>query len=155
MRKFVIPLIIATIVLGSCSSESDYFHKEYKLKNQVWKRFDVFWFDVPVEKNDLLDFYLSVSHNKDYPLDKLWVNITFYTPDGTTRSRDYDFDLKDKAGNWIGNQSNGLWKTELPIRKEMPIYEAGICKVRMENKYSKFELPGISSIELIARKANL
>ncbi|NOX87112.1 MAG: gliding motility lipoprotein GldH [Chlorobi bacterium] len=153
MRKIIILVIIATFMLGSCNSKPDYFNKEYKMTNQVWKRFDVFWFDVPVRKNDVLDFYLPLSHTKEYPLDKFWVNITFYTPDGTTRSRDYDFDLKDKEGNWLGIQRDGLWKVELPVRKEMPVYEAGICKVRVENKYSKFELPGVASVGLIAKKS--
>jgi len=64
MRKVVIPLVIAAVVLGSCSREPDYFSKEYQTKNHIWKRFDVFWFDVPVQKNDVLDFYLTLSHDK-------------------------------------------------------------------------------------------
>jgi len=81
------------------------------------------------------------------------VNITFYTPDGTTRSRDYDFDLKDKNGNWLGEQKNGVWQNKLPVRKGMTIYEKGICKVRVENKYSKYELPGVTGVGLVAGKS--
>jgi len=41
MRTIFISLIIAAFVLGSCSREPDYFHKDYKLKDLVWKRFDI------------------------------------------------------------------------------------------------------------------
>jgi len=81
------------------------------------------------------------------------VNITFYTPDGTTRSRDYDFDLKDKEGNRLGDSNDGVWKIKLPVRRDMTIYEKGICKVRVENKYSKYELPGVAEVGLTARKS--
>lgn len=118
-----------------------------------WNRFDFQTFEVPVEQNETLDFYLAIRHHTHFPYDKLWVNITIYTPDGTMRSRDYDFDLKDENGNWLAKGLGELWDIELLIRKEMLFNKNGVCKVRIENKHSKYEMPGIMEVGLIVRES--
>ena len=76
-----------------------------------------------------------------------------YTPDGATRSRDYDFDLKDENGKWLADGMGEVWDIELPIRKEMLFNKGGICKVRIENIHSKYDMPGVIEIGLVVRKS--
>jgi gliding motility-associated lipoprotein GldH len=82
------------------------------------------------------------------------VNITFYLPGGEMRSVDYHFNLKDEQGKWLADGMGELWDIELPIRKKLRMPEAGICKVRIENKMTKLETPGIIEMGLIVKKAS-
>jgi gliding motility-associated lipoprotein GldH len=118
-----------------------------------WNRFDIQNFEVPVKIGDVLDFYLSIRHKSDFQYDKIWVNITFYTPEGTMRSRDYEFDLKDKSGKWLGDGMGELWDIDLPVHKEMVFNKAGTCRVRVENKDSKYETPGIIEVGLVVKRS--
>jgi len=146
MKKSVF-LFLLPVILSACS-HAVVFNETKTFDNSTWRRFETIWFSVPVKKGNALDFDLNFTHLAGFQYDKLWVDITFYTPDGTTRSRDYDFNLKDEAGNWKGDQSGDRWHVVLPIRKELPINENGTCRVRIENKYSKMQTPGIVELGL-------
>lgn len=146
-------LLTSIIILTSCYRESVVFREYIEMDNMTWNRFDILEFEVPVKENDVFDFKLFLRHHTDFPYDKLFVNITFYSPGGDMRSRDYDFDLKDYRGDWLAKGMGELWDVEILIRKEMPFFENGICKVRIENKYPKFDTPGIIEIGLIVQKS--
>jgi gliding motility-associated lipoprotein GldH len=119
----------------------------------TWNRLDILEFEVPVNEGDKLDFNLTLRHHTDFPYDKLFVNITFNAPDGEMRSADYAFNLKDDNGKWLADGMGELWDIDLPIRKEMPFYQSGICKVKIENNYPKFDTPGIIEVGLVVKKS--
>lgn len=152
MKRILFILIIPILLLSSCD-DSVVFKQYNKMENLNWNRFDYQVFEVDVEKDELLDFYLAFRHHTDFPFDKLWVNVTFFTPDGATRSRDYDFDLKDENGKWLADGLGELWDIELPIRKEMLFNKSGICKVRIENIHSKYDMPGVVEVGLIVKES--
>lgn len=152
MNRIILVSIISLLLLTSCGNKVVY--REYhKMENISWNRFDIQNFEVPVEKGDVLDFYLSIRHHPDFPYDKMWVNITFYTPEGTTRSRDYEFDLKDENGKWLGDCMGELCDIDLPLHKELAFNQSGICRVRVENKYPKYETPGIIEVGLVVKRS--
>lgn len=151
MKRLI--LFIATLILVS-SCDSRLVFKEYrKFENVSWNRLDILKFEVPVNAGEELDFSLFLRHHTDFPYDKLYVNITFYSPSGDLRTAEYDFKLKDEKGNWLAKGMGELWDFEIPIRQNMRFGSDGICKVQIENKYSKTETPGIVEIGLIARKS--
>ncbi|NOY51959.1 MAG: gliding motility lipoprotein GldH [Chlorobi bacterium] len=151
--KRIIFVFLATIFLFSCANDTVY--KEYrKFDNLNWDRFNILNFNVNVEKGQSLDFDLLLRHHTNYPYNFLDANITFYTPAGATLSRDYHFDLKDKKGKWKADGLGDYWDMELPIRKGMRISKAGIMKVRVENKMTKINTPGIMEIGLKASLSN-
>ena len=151
MKRLVL-FIAAFILVTSC--ENRVVFKEYrKFDNVSWNRLNILNFEVPVKADESLDFSLFLRHHTYFPYDKLFVNITFYLPSGEVRSAEYDFKLKDKKGNWLADGMGELWDIELPIRQDLKFSKSGICKVRIENKYSKTETPGLVEIGLIARKS--
>ncbi len=146
-------VFLATVFLISCSNRT--YFKEYKKFDSLnWDRFNILNFDVIVDKDQSLDFDLLLRHHTAYPYGFLDVNITFYTPAGATLSRDYHFNLKEKNGKWKADGLGDLWDIELPVRKEMKISKAGILKVRVENKMTKIDTPGIMEIGLQASLSN-
>jgi gliding motility-associated lipoprotein GldH len=153
MKTILAGLLTSLIILTSCLRESVVFREYVEMNNMIWNRFNIIEFEVPVHENDVFDFKLFLRHHTDFPYDKLFVNITFYSPGGDIRSKDYTFDLKDYRGDWLANGMGELWDLEILIRKEMPFYENGICKVRIENKYPKFDTPDIIEVGLIVQKS--
>ncbi|MGP8329198.1 MAG: gliding motility lipoprotein GldH [Methanosarcinaceae archaeon] len=150
MKKFIIPIIIAFLLMG-CNS--NIIFREYKKFDDVsWSKFDILDFEFTVQRKESLDFYLALRHHTDFPYSFIDVNVTFFTPNGEMRSRDYHFRLKNTKREWKGNGMGQLWDVELPIRKGMIFKKSGNCKVRIENKMNKAETPGIIEVGLIVRK---
>jgi len=152
MKKLFLFSGIVLILLSSCT-QSTVFREYKKMKNVSWNRFDILEFEVPVEKDYVLDFELAFRHHTYFPYDKLFVNITFYSPGSDFRSADYEFELKDEEGNWLADGMGELWDINFPIRNGMRFSEAGICKVRIENSYSKFETPGVIEVGLVVKRS--
>lgn len=148
-----IAIISAFMLLLISCSEPDVYRKYVKMENINWQRFNILEFDVPVENGDQLDFYLALRHHTDFPYDQLFVNITFYSADGEMRSHDYDLDLKDENGDWLADGMGELWDIDLLVREGMPFYKSGICKVRVENKFSKYDTPGILEVGLKVKRS--
>ncbi len=150
MKKLIIP-IITIIVFTGCNNT---VFKEYnKFDNPSWNRLNYLNFEVPVQKNEGLDFYLALRHHTNFPYNYINVNVTFYTPDGEMRSLDYYFRLKNIISKWKGECMGELCDIELPIRKDMIFNKSGICRVRVENKMNKAETPGIIEVGLIVKNA--
>lgn len=153
MKQIIVSVFVVMAVIFSSCREAVVFREYKKMDNITWNRFDILEFEVPVEQGDALDFILFLRHHTDFPYDKLYVNITFYAPDGEVRSADYDFDLRDKDGKWLADGMGELWDIEIAIRSEVLMNESGICRVRLENKYPKFDTPGIIEVGLIVKEA--
>lgn len=150
--KRLIPILIFTLLLGACMRSTVF--KEYKtFENISWNRFDFLIFEVPVLQGQQLDFDLALRHHTYFPYDYLDVNITFYLPDGGMRTKDYHFELKDDNGAWKSKGMGELWDIQLPIHRGMLFSEAGTCQVRIENKMTKVELPGIMEVGLLVYEA--
>ena len=153
MRRLLQIIIIFSVLLGACTNHTVFKH--YKTFDKIsWNRFDILQFEVPVNAGDYLDFNLALRHHTYFPYGYIDANITFYPPGGGMRSADYHFKLKDKNGDWKANGMGELWDIELPIRDSLYFNKDGICKVRVENKMTKIETPGIVEVGLIVRKSN-
>ncbi len=151
--KRIIPLLLVAL-LFSCGNGAIY-KKYHRFENITWDRFEILNFEVDVDKDQLLDFEFLFRHHTLYLYDFIDVNITFYTPSGATLSRDYHFKLKDEDGNWKASGAGDLWDITFPIRKEMKFSRKGNCKIRIENKMTKINTPGIVEVGLLARHSDM
>jgi len=139
------------LLLAGCSNTPG-FKETRTFDNHSWSRFKTLEFKVPVKQSGSFDFDLDFTYDSVFNYDRLWVNITFYTPDGTTRSRDYGFDLYDKNGNKLGKEKNNGWEVSLPVIHGMLLSDTGTCRVRIENQYPKYETGGIVELGLKVSK---
>jgi gliding motility-associated lipoprotein GldH len=153
MRRLLQIIILFSVLLGACTNHT-VFKQNKTFENVSWNRFDILQFEVPVNTGDYLDFSLALRHHTYFPYDYIDANITFYPPGGGMRSAEYHFELKDKNGVWKADGMGELWDIELPIRDSLYFNKNGICKVRIENKMTKIETPGIMEIGLIVRESN-
>lgn len=145
-------LLFFSLILFSCTGDKA-FRTSHKMNNANWNRFDYIEFNVPIEQaaseNNLDVLFV---HSADYPNAYIDMNITLYMPDGTMRSRDYMFDLKDKQGNWLSKQDGDRYTIELPVIHGIRFAEAGNCRIRIENKLTRLDTPGVLEVGIVMKK---
>lgn len=145
-------LLFSSLILSSCTGDKA-FRTSHKLSNANWNRFNFIEFNVPIDQaaseNNLDVLFV---HSADYPNAYIDMNITLYMPDGTMRSRDYMFDLKDKQGNWLSKQDGDRYTIELPVIHGIRFAEAGNCRIRIENKLTRLDTPGVLEVGIVMKK---
>lgn len=151
MNKYVFILILSIFFTG-CGNKV-IFNESRPMNNNVWNRFEDQIFEVAVEEDTPYDIFLTLSHtNKSNS--SVFVTISIETPGGEFRAREYQFKLKSRENEWLGNPEGDTYKIELPIKKDFVFKKKGNCKITVENRYSKVQLPGISAVGLLVQKSN-
>jgi len=152
MNKSVV-WIFGLLLLASCS-QSLVFEEEKVFEDLIWNRFDLIEMDIPVEdENAIYDLKVRFVHTDVFPLDQIAMNITLYFPNGGMRSRDYDFRLQNEELQWTGKHKGRFYTHEFPVIVGMRFPEKGITRLRIENKLTKFNNPGIYSVGFTVEKA--
>ncbi len=153
MNKKLLFFISLFFILNSCGKKHDFQEIEF-FDSLIWNRFDIIEIDVPVKSDTRgLDFTLVFIHSEAYAHDFINMNITFYLPEGSMRSRDYTFRLQDEFGEWHGDAADGFIKVELPVTSGLKFAEDGICRVRLENKMTRFNTQGVIGVGVSAKRA--
>lgn len=153
--KKIVPLFILLAILASCGSHI-VFDDSVVFDGLYWERRHYIEFDVPVEPHETgYDFTVRFVHNGSYAFDHINMNITFYMPGGAMRSRDYEFRLQDEQGEWMGERHGSFIEVELPVTSGLRFIESGTCKIRVENKMTRFPSSGehIKALGLRCEKA--
>ena len=151
-------LLVLLISLASCSNRNNdiVIHKDFE--NEEWSRFDYLSGTFDVKKAPAkYDVIMEVTVTDVFPNvyeshhdgSALSFNLTIHNPEGNgSRSRDYNFKLKDNDGNWKSERVNGYYHFKLPIIGEMTFTEEGSYTFKLENKYHKDPLYGIKDITI-------
>ena len=160
MKKYfslALALIMMVLCLGSCRQKQDDTVLEVDFKGEMWGRFDYLNATYNVVKAPMTaDLVLYVSVSDDYPNvypypdeDGLFVvTMSVSSPDGSRRSREYKFRLKDSEGNFKSEKLDGYYNFELPLISGMSFSEVGDYKFKLENKYTKDPLYGIKCLSV-------
>lgn len=152
MHRLILLFFVTVFMLG-CGTNEIYRHDK-TFENSNWNRFDFIELEVPIEKTeDLYDLSIDFIHSEAYAPDNIALNFTLYFSNGGMRSRDYEFKLKDKNQNWTGTELNGNYKHHLPILTKFKIPEAGVQRIRIENKMTKFDNPGVVGLNVFVNKS--
>jgi len=140
--------LVLLVIFSSCQ-HPEIISETKVFDNQIWNRFDIVEFNIDITKPDMTyDVMLNFEHTEKYYTDHLTANITFYMPDGSMRSRDYTFKLKNEKLEWLGKVENKTISHQLPIILGMKFPEEGNYKMRLESKMTKFNLENIKSVGL-------
>ncbi|MCR5036296.1 MAG: hypothetical protein K6A73_03125 [Bacteroidales bacterium] len=161
MKKRVYILIgLIMIVLGfvSCSKTQSGEVLSREFEGERWPRFDYLTASYKVVKAPMtadlvLDVTISDVFPNDYPYHvdddgTLSIAMTITSPDGSRRSREYYFRLKDKEGNFKSEKVDGYYHYSLPLINEMSFNKNGVYTFKVENKYSKDPLCGIKKLDI-------
>lgn len=149
--------VFSMMIFVSCSEKQDDIIISRQFENEQWNRFDYLESDynvvkAPMEGDVVMEVVLSEVYPNIYPYHDnhgvFSINMTVSTPDGGRRSRDYNFNVKDKDGNWRSEKKDGYYHFELPLNNEMSFNEIGDYHFVIENKYPKDPLYGVKSVEI-------
>ena len=154
----LIGLIMIALWSVSCSEKqgSDVLSREFD--GEIWHRFDYVMASykvvkVPMTADLVLDVEVSDVYPNVYPYHdddngNLTIEMTITYPDGSRRSREYFYRLKDKDGNFKSEKIDGYYHYSLPLINEIGFNERGEYVFKIENKYSKDPLCGIKCLKI-------
>lgn len=158
MHKLLTTSIVIILFLCSCSKKQDNIIISKEFINQEWPRFEYLNGNIDIKNTDIkYDIVMEVIVSDIYPNEyenhqkdgSLSFNMSIDYPNGSSwRSRNYNYKLKDKEGNWKANRKDGYYSFKLPIISEMSFDEKGVYNFKLENKYSKDPLQGIKYLEI-------
>ncbi len=153
--KYLSIFVLALFTLISCTNNKGvYFEKTVPFEKHNWQRFHNIDFNVPVKKDMMLDFSIIFKYNDDFKNVWLPVNVTFVTPDGETRTRNYRFNLLDRrTRKKLGTTVDHTTTVIIPVRKEMPFHAKGNCVVSIEKRIPKMDTYGIEMVGIKAVKS--
>jgi gliding motility-associated lipoprotein GldH len=152
MKKLLI-CILPLLILSSCGPKK-IFEDHIKTENLSWNRFQVFEFDVSIEDISTgYDLVFALRHITDIPHDKLDINLSFETPNGERRSRDYSITIRDKDGKLLGDGLGELWDLEVTLWDNFIFREPGNCKIELRSRMTKLETLGILEVGFIVRES--
>lgn len=153
-----IALIILTLGLCSCSKQQDGEVIVRDFDGEMWGRFDYIetTYNVvkaPITADLVMEIEVSDVYPNIYPYhegnDGLFpIALSINAPDGSSRSREFNFKLKDKDGNFKSEKVNGYYRYELPLIGEMSFDDVGEYHFKIENKYSKDPMYGIKRLSV-------
>jgi gliding motility-associated lipoprotein GldH len=149
-------LIMTTLCLVSCTKKQNDVVISVDFDKEMWRRFDYLNATYNVKKAPMTaDLVLFVTVSESFPDiypyqddGSLTMTMTIDSPDGSRRSREYKFRLKDSEGNFKSEMVDGYYNYELPLISEMSFREAGDYVFKIENKYSKDPLFGIKRLSI-------
>ena len=149
------------IALGfvSCSEKQNADVLSREFEGEMWHRFDYLTASynvvkAPMTADLVLDVEVSDVYPNVYPYHEddsegnLTIVMTIISPDGSQRSREYNYRLKDKDGNFKSEKVNGYYHYSLPLINEMNFSTSGEYVFNIENKYTKDPLYGIKSFKI-------
>lgn len=140
------------LVLTSCK-RNEPVSQIHTFTKVTWERFEHLNFELPVEDLDAAyNISVIVKHTAKFPAEGLAVNMVMLTPGGEERIKDYTLILKDRDGNYIGYETDGIYNCLINIRKEMRFHELGMVKFDVENLMTKYYTPGIIEFGIVMEK---
>ena len=154
-----IALIIMVFGLSSCSEKQDSTVISKDFSGEQWGRFDYLEADFNVVKAPMIadlvmELEVSDVFPNIYPYHEdddgtFVITLSINAPDGSQRSREFTFRLKDRNGNFKSENTEGYYHFELPLINGMSFSEKGEYHFKVENKYSKDPLYGVKSLRII------
>lgn len=144
MKKYFFVLMV--ILLSACNKPKTFEETVY-FENLIWNRFQIIEHEFNIENTEkLYDLKLQFMHTFAYHTDHILMNITLYFPTGGFRSKDYEFRLQNDELQWMVEPKDNIYKHELTVLQGIRFPEAGIQKIRIENKMTKFNLTDVVGV---------
>ena len=154
-----VALMVFALVMVSCTEKQDSVVLSKDFQGETWGRFDYLeaTYNVvkaPMTADVVMDIAVTDVYPNIYPYHEdddgtFVITLSINAPDGSQRSREFTFRLKDRNGNFKSEKTEGYYHFELPLINGMSFSEKGEYHFKVENKYSKDPLYGVKSLRII------
>jgi gliding motility-associated lipoprotein GldH len=116
----------------------------------VWERFDFVNFEFEIDEPGRdYNIYLTVRYNEEFQGQFLPVNLMMRTPSGGERIREFNLLLRNRAGEFTGEQKEDIYELSTLTHPGISFNERGKCKFELENLSTKYFTPGITAIGIV------
>ena len=151
-------LIIMTLGMFSCKGKqsADVLSREFD--GEIWRHYDYITASynvvrAPMTADLVLDVEVSDVFPDVYPYPEADKGILSFVmainaPDGSRRTREYTYRLKDNDGNFKAEKVDGYYHYSLPLISEMSFRENGNYEFKIESTYPKEPLYGIKRLSI-------
>ncbi len=157
MRRFLLPLLLASVVLLSSCHKRVLIDDTHTFANDTWNRFAPEVFDVNADNlDDCYNFIFTATiDTARYLGSQLPIMVNIFSPAGEQRQISYLLLLKDKDGHWVGEWSDGRLVHTRCIRQFFFFNMKGSFRFEITQTTSRYDLPGIHSAQLRIERAKL
>ncbi len=152
MKKFLI-LSLTALLFISCES-GKVFQRYEDIPNNIWARDKTITFEVDIQ--DTAPNYnveLALRHSVYYAFANLMVNLSVQYPSGETRTRDYDFYVRNTDGSFKGEGTGDLYDITFPWLEDVKFPDKGTYKFTVNNVMPMVQTEDVMQIGLIVKKA--
>ena len=159
-----IALIFFALSLVSCSEKQSGSVMSKVFEGEKWGRFEYLEatyniVKAPMTADLVMDIEVSDVYPNIYPYhgeenEYFTFVMSVKGPDGSGRSREFKFRLRDRDGGFKSEKVDGYYHFELPLISEMSFNEKGDYYFKIENKYSKDPMCGIKSLNINCLQIN-
>ena len=146
MKKYAVFIFfLITATFTGCKKDQDYviYHR---FDNQVWKRFNILQFEIPVgNKQSTYDVYFFTHITRQYEFDYLDFNMIMTTPSGEERIKEYRINIKRKEGTFIGRFTNDSSEYSIALKKGITLTKGNLI-LQIENLVPRLETKAILGV---------
>ena len=119
----------------------------YPFPNQVWQRFNILSFEIPVEQAETpYKVVFFARHNRDFPYKSLDFNMIMNTPSGEERIREFQMKIRNGGDKFLGSFDGGFYDVTIVLKKELYIHKTGMLLIELENLIPRMETPGLLGV---------
>ncbi len=161
-RRFLIPVLLVSILVSISSCGEGDVYKQYKeLPNYTWERIEkgksVVFEGIDIkEEEETYDVSVLVRHTPWINEDEIKFKMLITSPSGITRESVHSVRLKDRDGKaWAGDALGDLIDLEEVCRRYISFPEKGLYTVELVNMGSKYQTTGLMELGLKIEKSDL
>lgn len=150
--------VLLILVTTQCTNrEKEFFSAEQPFENDIWQRFQVLEFDIPIEeKNKTYDIFFTVKYSDEFQHDNIPLHAILRTPAGSKRVHEFTIEVRDANGKDIGKKTedSGYYTLKTPLWQELTISDPGKASLSLEQIIPKFKTKGIKQAGIEIKYAN-
>lgn len=129
-----------------CQRDDGSRELNHRFPDQVWGRFNMLSFELPIVNPGSYDVLLVAVLTTDYPHATLDFNMTMNTPTGEDRINEYSAEVRDARGDLLHGAGGDSVVVRVVLKKGINLGRKGMLKIRIENLIPKIQTPGVRQI---------
>jgi gliding motility-associated lipoprotein GldH len=143
MRYSLYFIAFFLFVFSSCG-EKHYYSNSLSFEEGVWAYGDLFENDFSIDDTSATyDLILDMVHDRNYPFQNVYMNITTHFPGDTTVTDLLSVDMADRFGQWHGNCRAEICNLRVFLQQNISFKDRGEYRVAFEQYTRREHLNGI------------
>ncbi|VXB69038.1 conserved hypothetical protein [Flavobacterium sp. 9AF] len=143
--------LLLTIVFLSCDQNKIYSEYTSDFENNRWDSNDTKNFSFTIEKDEVGDILLHLSHIYDYNFQMIPLQISIAFPDGHTEDIPINLEIKDANGKELGECSGDICDLYYTFKSKIHL-KKGKYNISIENKKNIAYLPNILGVGIKVKR---